>query len=430
MRFVLLIGVLSFFADLTHEGSRSILGPFLASMQASALIIGMVTGFGELMGYAIRYFSGRFVDTTGHFWPTTITGYVVQMTAVPLLALTHCWQSAVIFIILERIGRAIRNPPRDVMLSYAAKNIGGYGWTFGIHEACDQLGAMFGPLLMAGVLSFGDNYQFAFIVLLAPACLNITFVLIAYRLYPQPQELDKETALAAGKAHFPSIFWIYLTGACLVAMGFADYPLLAYHFNHKDAMPTQWIAIFYSVAMAVSGGSSLLFGRLFDRYGFNVLIVLTLLTSLFAPLVFLGGYKLALLGTIVWGMGMGVHESIIPAAVTPMVPKQHRAAAFGLFIAGYGIFWFIGSAAIGLFYDRSLAVTIIFCIAAQLLAIPLFLWVGRHSPPLFDRLDDRPGCGRNSCYRLPLAQIWTHAANASGIFSERASNFCIRLYLN
>ncbi|QXZ14644.1 MFS transporter [Pseudomonas sp. AO-1] len=380
MRFVLLIGVLSFFADLTHEGSRSILGPFLASMQASAFVVGVVTGFGELAGYGLRYFSGRFADATGRFWPTAITGYVIQMSAVPMLALTHNWQSAAVFIILERIGRAIRMPPRDVMLSYAAKHIGGYGWTFGIHEACDQFGAMFGPLLMAIVLTHYGSYRMAFAVLLVPAALNLIFVLIARLIYPRPQELDEGLAQDARNRGFSRTFWIYLMGACLVAMGFADYPLLAYHFAHTDAMPSQWIAIFYSVAMAVSGGSSLLFGRLFDRFGFRVLVVLTLFASLFAPLVFLGSFKLALLGAAIWGMGMGVHESIIPAAVTPLVPSEHRAAAFGLFTAGYGIFWFIGSAVIGFLYDRSITGTIAFCVVTQLLAIPLFIWVWRHYP--------------------------------------------------
>ncbi|SAK89401.1 MFS transporter [Caballeronia arationis] len=379
MRFVLLIGVLSFFADLTHEGSRSILGPFLASMQASAFVVGVVTGFGELAGYGLRYFSGRFADATGRFWPTAIVGYLVQMCAVPALSFTHTWQSAALFIILERVGRAIRNPPRDVMLSHAAKHIGGYGWTFGIHEACDQFGAMFGPLLMAAVLSYHGSYRLGFTVLLVPAALNLIFLMIARLMYPRPQDLDESQASGGGPARFSARFWAYLSGACMVAVGFTDYPLLAYHFSHTGTASTQWIAVFYSVAMAVSGTSSLLFGRLFDRYGFRVLIVLTLLATLFAPLAFLGNFWVALTGVAIWGMGMGVHESIIPAAVTPMVPSGHRAAAFGLFTAGYGIFWFIGSAAIGLIYDHSIAWTIAFCMVSQLLAIPVFVWVGRQA---------------------------------------------------
>ena len=377
MRFVLFIGILSFFADFTHEAARSILGPYLASLHATAFIVGSVTGFGELLGYSLRFFSGRLADSTGRFWPITIFGYVLQMSAVPALALTGSWQTAAIFIILERVGRAIRNPPRDVMLSHAAKHIGGYGWTFGIHEACDQFGALCGPLVMAAVLAHHGSYQYAFAVLLIPAAINIGFVLTARLLYPTPQDMELEQVKEGDTARFSTTFWIYLAGASLVAIGFADYPLIAYHFTRTASISENMIPIFYAVAMAVSGSSSLLFGRLFDRYGFRVLIILTIAASLFAPLVFLGGFAMSLLGAAIWGMGMGVHESIIPAAVTPMVPMHRRASAFGLFTGSYGIFWFLGSAAIGFLYDRSLPLTIIFCVATQLMAVPLFIWVGR-----------------------------------------------------
>jgi MFS family permease len=375
-RFVLLVGVLSFFADFTYEGSRSILGPFLAGLGASATIVGIVTGFGEFLGYALRLISGRLADNTGKYWPITIFGYVLQMSVVPALALAGSWPVAAVLIVLERVGRAIRNPPRDTMLSHAGKRVGGYGWVFGLHEALDQCGAMFGPLLVAAVLAHGGSYHEAFAVLLVPAVINLSFVLLARRLYPRPQDLEAAPPLALGTS-LPTLFWIYLAGAILVAAGFADYPLIAYHFGHTDSIPGNWIAIFYAVAMAVSGGGSLLFGRLFDRFGFTVLIVLTALSAAFAPLVFLGGFWLALLGAAIWGIGIGVHESIIPAAVSPMVPAQRRASAFGLFTAGYGIFWFLGSAAIGLLYDWSLTAVVAFCVVTQLAAIPVFIRVGR-----------------------------------------------------
>lgn len=383
LRFVLLIGILSFFADFTYEGSRSILGPFLASLQASGTVVGLVTGFGELLGYGLRLVSGRLADTTGRFWPITIFGYVVQMAAVPALALVDSWPAAAILIVLERVGKAIRNPPRDVMLSHAGKQLGGQGWVFGLHEALDQSGAMFGPLVVAAVLARHGSYHLAFAVLLVPALINLAFVLVARLLYPRPQDLETAPPNVQSGG-LPRIYWIYLSGAVLVAAGFADYPIIAYHFSRTGAVPGEWIAIFYAVAMAVSGSGSLLFGRLFDRFGFSVLIWLTLLSALFAPLVFLGGFWMALIGAAIWGLGMGVHESIIPAAVTPMVPTERRASAFGLFTAGYGVFWFLGSAAIGFLYDFSLPLTIAFCVAAELAAVPIFIWVG-HQVNMVDR---------------------------------------------
>lgn len=374
-RFVLLVGVLSFFADFTYEGARSVLGPYLGLLGASGFIIGVVTGIGEMLGYTLRLLSGRIADRTGRFWTVATIGYMVQMAAVPALALTSTWPEAAALIILERIGRAIRNPPRDVMLSHAGRLVGGYGWAFGIHEALDQFGALFGPLLVAFVLAHGGQYNLAFATLLIPAVINLLMVGVARWLFPHPEEMEENPAGSAEDRLSP-LYWVYLGGAALVAAGFADYPLIAYHFQQSGAVQGSWIAIAYSIAMAVSGTGSLVFGRLFDRFGFKILVVVTVLTAAFAPLVFLSGFDGALLGVAVWGLGMGVHESIIPAAVTPLVPYSRRAYAFGLFTTGYGVAWFLGSAAIGFLYDRSIWATIAFCVGTQLLAVPIFIWVG------------------------------------------------------
>jgi len=376
MHFVLLVGVLSFFADFTYESARSVLGPWLATMGATATVIGIVTGFGELVGFGLRAVSGRLADATRHFWPITIVGYVVQMGAVPLLALTHNWQSAAFLVILERVGKAIRNPPRDVMLASAAKRIGGYGWVFGIHEAFDQLGAMVGPLVIAGIVSGHGDYRFAFAILAVPAVINLSFVVLARVSFPRPQDLEEVQPDAAGVERYPAAYWVYLAGAGLVAAGFADYPLIAYHWTVRHVVTPDQVPLLYAVAMAVSGGASLTFGRLFDRHGFPVLIGLTVICTAFAPLVFLGGnIEVSVLGAALWGMGMGVHESIIPAAVAPMIGRSKRASAFGMFTAVYGVCWFVGSSLIGWIYDHSVAAAVLFCIVAQILGLPAFLWV-------------------------------------------------------
>ena len=378
LRFVLMIGVLSFFADFTYEGARSVVGPFLASLHASGTFVGVVTGLGEFLGYGLRLFSGPLADATGLFWPIAIVGYVVQMTAVPALALAASLPVAALLIVLERVGKAIRNPPRDVMLSHAGKSLGGYGWAFGLHEALDQFGAMVGPLVVAAVLAAQASYRQAFAVLLVPALINLALVGAARLVYPRPQDLEppQPASISGG---FPFVYWVYLAGAALVAAGFADYPLIAYHLGKAGVVHGSWIAVFYSVAMAVGGAGSLLFGRLYDRFGFPVLVGLTIVSAAFAPLVFLGGFWMVLGGAAIWGLGMGVHESIIPAAVAPMVPVERRASAFGIFTAGYGLAWFLGSAAIGWLYDVSPASVVAFCILTQLAAVPIFLWVGRRT---------------------------------------------------
>ncbi len=370
LRFVLMIGIVSLFADFTYEGSRSITGPFLETLGASGAVVGVVAGLGELLGYGVRFFSGRMSERTGRFWPMTLFGYFVQMAAVPALALAGSWQTAGVLIVLERMGKGIRNPPRDVMLSHAGKEIG-IGWAFGLKEGLDQAGAMIGPLLMALFLAHRGQYRVAFATLLIPACITAVLILVTRFLYPRPEDLEAHTpeihASGLGRA-----FWIYLVGAALVSMGFADYQLIAFHLQKAGVASVVWIPVFYSVAMATAGAGSLLFGRLFDRFGIVLLIPLTLISIASAPLVFLGGFGMAMAGAAIWGLGMGVHESIIPAAVAAMVPAARRASAYGLFSAAYGVSWFIGSAAIGFLYDVSVETAVIFCVVTGAASLPFF----------------------------------------------------------
>lgn len=376
LRFVLMVGVMSFFADFTYEASRGLIGPYLGMLGAGALAIAMVTGFGELLGYGLRLVSGRSADRTGLYWPITIGGYVLQMSVVPLLALAGSWQLAALLIVLERVGKAIRNPPRDAMLSHAAKRMG-YGWGFGVHEALDQFGAMVGPLLMALVLAGSKhNYRLAFAALAVPAVIMLSLLVVARLLYPRPEDLEPST----GPVHasgLPRAFWIYLVAAALVAAGFADFPIMAFQLQRAGTVPATVIPIFYAAAMAVSGAGSLVFGRLFDRFGIGLLVPLTLIAAGYAPLAFLGGFWPVLVGTCLWGLGMGVHESIIPAAVAPMVSPARRASAYGLFTGVYGTAWFVGSTAIGVLFGVSVAAVVWFCVLVELAAIPVILLVCR-----------------------------------------------------
>src|SRR5438876_10335644 len=267
------------------------------------------------------------------------------MSAVPLLALAPNWQVAGLLIVVERIGKAIRNPPRDVMLSHAAKQIG-YGWGFGLHEALDQFGALFGPLVVAAVLAARGNYKTAFAILLVPAIVTLLLLVFARFSYPKPEDLEVSVSNVEASG-LPPVFWISLVGAGLVAAGFADFSLMAYHFEKASVIPNVWVPVFYSVAMGVSGIGSLLFGRLFDRVGIWILIPLKVIAAASAPLVFLGGYWLALGGSAVCGLGEGVHQSNIQAAVATLVLPDHRPSAYGIFTAGYGVSWFIVGMLIG-----------------------------------------------------------------------------------
>ncbi len=359
---------------MTHEGARSVTGPFLASLGASALVVSAVAGFGELLGYVLRLVFGLAADRTGRYWPITIVGYVLQMAVVPALALAGSWPVAAVLIMAERTGRAIRNPARDSMLASAAGELG-RGRVFGVREALDAAGGMIGPLIVGVVVALHGGYRGSFAVLLVPAVLTLVVLLVARFQYPRPADLEAALSPAEQDAphRLPRVFWIYSAAMALVALGYADYPLIAYHFSADHVLAAAWIPVLYAVAMAAEAVASLVLGRAFDRFGMNTVVVTTVFTAAFAPLVFLGNAAAAVVGMVLWGLGMAAQESIVKAAVTGMVTRKRRATAYGLFDTVFGIFWFLGSAVLGVLYGASIPALIAFSVVTQLAAVPMLL---------------------------------------------------------
>jgi len=369
-RFVLIIGIVNLFADLTYEGARGIVGPFLGSLGASAAIVGFVAGFGELMGYGLRSISGYFADKTHRYWLFAFTGYAINLLAVPALALAGQWPLAAGLVIAERTGRGIRKPTVEAMLSYAGKSIGA-GWVFGLNEALDQAGATIGPLLVALVLYLNGGYRTGFGVLLIPALLCLGILVVARLLYPRPHELKEAAGHAFVATNLAAPYWIYLGAGALIAAGLADFALIGFHFHKANTVPANLIPVFYAVAMGSSALASIPLGRLFDRFGANIALPAFFISAASAPFVFLGTPVFALIGMILWGVGMSAQGSLFQAMLTGVIPPEKRSTAFGLFDTGYGIAWFLGSAAMGLLYEKSILAVALFSVALQLAALPV-----------------------------------------------------------
>ncbi len=373
LRFIVLIGIVSLFGDMTYEGARSIVGPYLATLGASAAVVGIVAGFGELVGYAIRLLSGYIGDRTGRYWTVTIIGYVLNLFAVPLLALAGNWEIAVVLIVAERMGRALRAPTRDAMLSHAATRTGA-GWAFGLHEAMDTTGAIVGPLAVSAALYFGQGYNTSFAMLVVPALLSIIVLFVARSQFPAPRDLEIVEPIREPSA-LPRRFWVFSVGAAFIGAGYADFSLLAYHFGKAAVVAPPWVPILYAVAMAAAAVAALALGRLFDRAGIVVMVPVTVVSALSAPLAFLGSPALVTIGVICWGVGMGAQESVMRAVIGSMAPRDRRGTAFGLFHTIFGVAWFIGSALLGIIYDHSVIGVAVLSLVLQLLALPILFAV-------------------------------------------------------
>ena len=377
--FLTLMGIVSLFSDMTHEGARSILGEFLDLTGASAATIGFVSGFGELCGYSLRLLSGLVADKTKKYWALVIAGYALQVLAIPALALVteHGWVLACGLIIMERIGKAIKKPAKNTLVSFAASETG-VGKGFAYQEFLDQLGAFLGPVilylitLLLGTEKLFSTYRKCFLFLGIPALITLALVLFSRIKYPHPEQFEK-TDEKKEAFRFRKSFVFYMLAIALFAFGFADFPLITLHAAKTQAFPDAALSLLYAGAMAVDAVSALFFGWLFDRIGLKALILSTVCSAFFAGFVFLSGNPYWIgIGIVLWGVGMGAQESIMKAAVSTIIPRAHRSAGFGIFETGFGVAWFLGSWLLGSLYDIQPLYLVLVSVAAQLLAIPFY----------------------------------------------------------
>ena len=379
MLFIILFGIVSLFSDMTHEGASSIRGAYLSLLGASAGAIGFVSGLGELVGYSLRYAFGKLTDKTKLYWPMTILGYVLDIVAVPALALVgeNGWIAACALLVIQRMGKAIKKPAKDTIMSFAASQEG-VGKSFGLQEVLDQIGAFLGPVLLYVVMLFKTTgsqfeiYATCFAFLAIPGAITLALLLITKRKFPNPDTFEPEP-----KEYVPfklkKGFIFYIAGISLFAFGFIDYSLIVMHVQAKGLIGSTTLPLLYAGAMLVDAVAALFFGLLYDKVGFKALVWSTLLSAPFAIFVFLfDSVPLLLVGVMLWGIGMGAQESILKAAVTTIVPKASRATGYGVFECSFGVFWFLGSWILGVLYDTNITAMVIVSVLAQLVAIPLY----------------------------------------------------------
>jgi MFS family permease len=369
LRFVVLIGIVNCFADLTYEGGRGVVGAFLGHLGASGAIVGLVAGGGELAGYAIRSVAGVVADRTGLYWLDVWVGYAINMLCVPALALAGNWPAAAGLVIGERVGRGIRKPVTAAMLSHAGTLLGS-GRVFGINELLDQTGAAVGPLVVAFALAHG-GYKTGFGILIVPALVTLAFLAIATPVgVPFAQPATGETG---PRVLDPASFRRYAAGGALLAAGYVDFALIAFRFQRDHVLAAPAISIWFAVAMAVGAITAPILGRLFDRIGKPVVVVAVALTAAATPLAFMGRGAAAQAGAALWGVGIAVQDALLLALVASVLAHRRRATSFGLFDLIIGGAWFAGSALAGVLLDRTTLGLVLFSTLLQLAAIPFFL---------------------------------------------------------
>lgn len=384
--FLLLMGIVSLLADITYESARSLIGPYLLFLGASASAVGFVSGLGEFIGYTVRLLFGFVVDKTKKYWLFTILGYSINLIAIPLLAVVppNGWIWAAILIVCERLGKAVRAPAKTTLVSFAAKRVG-TGKGFGFVEVLDQIGAMLGPLLLFFIMQWKESagtyaqYQWAFVSLAIPAILTLIVLTISKALFPKAEEFeltDSEVDAPTQKLELKKIkpILLYIIAIGLLAVGMADFPLMAFHIETNKVIDIKYITLLYMMVMGVDGLAAFIFGNLYDKKGAITLWIAAIIGLSFAPLVFFTtNITSIVIGLILWGVLLGAMESIALAYIADNVEVNYRGRILGIYYTFYGITWFIGSWLMGILYNINPKYVAIFSVVILLSAI-IVLW--------------------------------------------------------
>jgi len=405
--FVICFGLVSLFADMVYEGARSIIGPYLATLGASAAVVGAVAGIGEFIGYGLRVASGYLVQRRGRYWTWTITGYALTVLSVPLIGVTNVIAPALLLYGTERLGKAVRSPAKDTLLSYASTQTG-RGTAFGVHQAMDQAGAVAGPLILAAVLwQYTGDYRLAFGVLIVPGVIVMGLLFWLRHRVPDPlvYEVSSEASGAevsnageAGASASPAsrppapqttlqgpargsprsalspVVWEYIGTVGLLSMGIASFPLLAFHAQTQDLLTSAQIPLVFALAMAVDGLSGLVMGRFYDRRGPGVLLLVPVAACVSA-VAFTGNATLVWVGVAIWGVVNGILDSTVKAVVTELVEPAGRSIAFGWLALARGLGLLLAGVVMGLAYDQSITLLVWLIVGINAVALTAMAWV-------------------------------------------------------
>ncbi|MFF4814473.1 MFS transporter [Kitasatospora sp. NPDC001309] len=397
-RFVVWFGIVSLLADFVYEGARSVTGPLLASLGASATLVGVVTGAGEAAALVPRLLSGPLADRTGRFWALAIGGYALTVAAVPLLGVAGSLGAACTLVIAERVGKAVRSPAKDTLLSHATAATG-RGRGFAVHEALDQVGAVIGPLTVAAVLAATGGYGPALGVLAAPGVAALGLLWWLRSRVPDPSRYESarparppvtqapaQTSASAPspapvRPPLPRAFWAYAAFTAATMTGFTTYGVLSFHLVRHHLLTASAVPVLYAGTMLAGALASLVTGWLYDRIGPRTLVALPVLAAAVPPLGFADAVAPAAAGALLWGAALGVQESTLRAVVADLVPAPRRATAYGVFAAVVGLATLAGGALTGALSAVSVPALVVTVAAVQAAALVLLATV-------------RPGRGR------------------------------------
>ena len=391
VRAIIIFGIISLLGDMVYESARGANSQYFELIGISAAKVGLVFGIGEFLGYFLRLISGVISDKSKKPWAFMFIGYGM-LFFVPLMGFTKNWNVLFVLILMERIGKAIRNPSKDTVLSAISENQVGVGFAFGLQEALDQVGAFLGPLIFTAVFYFtGKNtlaeYSLGYKFLFIPFVLLMLFLYYSYRVISKGNLLGEEYGREFKSEKLKPIFWMYMAFTFFATLGFLNFSTLGYHMKSQNILTDGNITLIYSVAMIVDAVTALIVGKLYDKLkeksgkkdgGILVLGAIPVVTLLLPFFGLTMSKNLIIVSMIIFGIIMGTHETIMRSAIADITPFDKRGTGYGVFNTGYGFALFLGATITGYLYDKNLNSTIlIMTVVCEIIAMAIFIKMKR-----------------------------------------------------
>lgn len=391
VRAIIIFGIISLLGDMVYESARGANSQYFELIGISAAKVGLVFGIGEFLGYFLRLISGVISDKSKKPWAFMFIGYGM-LFFVPLMGFTKNWNVLFVLILMERIGKAIRNPSKDTVLSAISENQVGVGFAFGLQEALDQVGAFLGPLIFTAVFYFtGKNtlaeYSLGYKFLFIPFVLLMLFLYYSYRVISKGNLLGEEYGREFKSEKLKPIFWMYMAFTFFATLGFLNFSTLGYHMKSQNILTDGKITLIYSVAMIVDALTALIVGRLYDKLkeksgkkdgGILVLGAIPVVTLLLPFFGLTMSKSLIIVSMIIFGIIMGTHETIMRSAIADITPFDKRGTGYGVFNTGYGLALFLGATITGYLYDKNLnTVILIMTVVCEIIAAIIFIKMKR-----------------------------------------------------
>ena len=388
---IIIFGIISLLGDMVYESARSANSQYFNLLGINAAQVGLIFGIGEFLGYFLRLIAGILSDKSGKHWLFIFIGYGM-LIAVPLMGLTMNWDILVILILAERIGKSLRNPAKDTILSAVAENQVGTGFAFGLQEALDQIGAFTGPLIFTLVFYFtAENgvaqYQLGYKLLLIPFIALMFFVTFAYFKTERENLIPSIKRKEFYTENLRPTFWIYTAFTFFCTLGFVNFSVIGYHLKANNLLSDGNITLLYSCAMIVDAITALVIGRAYDQMkkkaktktgGLLVLIAVPFITLLIPFLTLSTSTTMIIIGMIIFGIVIGTHETIMRSAIADIAPFSKRGTGYGIFNTSYGLALLGGAALMGWLYDLNrIGIIIVFTCATQVIALLLYLKMNR-----------------------------------------------------